>query len=257
LKARIVALASSRYIAGEHIEAAASVCARLAALGYAVTICYWDGKPDRPDEVIQRYEEAITAVAHLDSYLSVKSTALDFSLPLFERVANRGLRLHFDAMAQSTVERTFGLIEQLEGDRGCTLPGRWGRSDKDAERAIELGLAVRVVKGQFKGEDDRDPRAGVLSVVERLAGRARHVAIASHDHQLAAEALHRLRLAGTPCALEQLYGIPLAPPPARVYVPYGHAFLPYAMAQVRGNPRILWWLARDAALRRRPGTTCG
>ena len=232
------------------------MCERLATLGYAITICYWDGKPDGPDEVIQRYEEAIMAVANLDSYLSVKSPALDFSLPLFERVADRGMRLHFDAMAQSTVERTFGLIEQLEGDRGCT-PGRWGRSDGDAERAIELGLAVRVVKGQFEGEDDREPRAGVLSVVERLAGRARHVAIASHDRRLALEALRKLRLAGTPCDLEQLYGIPLAPPPARVYVPYGHAYLPYAMAQIRTNPRILWWLARDIVLRRGLGPARG
>ena len=32
----------------------------------------------------------------------------------------------------------------------------------------------------------------------------------------------------------------------RVYIPYGDAYLSYALSQVRRNPRILWWLARDA-----------
>jgi proline dehydrogenase len=252
LKKRVIALAGSRYIVGKHIDDVAPVCARLSKLGYALTICYWDGPPDKPDEVVARYEEALAAVAGLDSYLSVKAPALDFSVPLFERIANRGVRLHFDATATDTVDRTFELIERLQGARGCTLPGRWRRSDADADRAVEMGLAVRIVKGQFSGEDDRDPQLGVLSVVDRLAGRGRHVAVASHDRRLAAEALRRLQAAGTPCELEQIYGIPLAPPPARVYVPYGHAMLPYAMAQLKYNSKILLWLVRDVVLRRRP-----
>jgi proline dehydrogenase len=253
LKTRVIALAGSRYSAGEHIADVKRVCGRLSELGYSLTVCYWDGLPDRVDEIILRYEEALEAITGRASYLSVKATALNFSVPLFERFANRGMRLHFDAMAADTVDRTFTLIEQLKGDRGCTLPGRWQRSDADADRAVEMGLAVRTVKGQFKSDSDRDPRVGFLSVVDRLAGRAPYVSVASHDRKLAKEALRRLQAAGTPCELEQLYGIPLAPPPARVYIPYGHALLPYAMAQLKDNPRILWWLARDVILCRRPG----
>lgn len=253
LKQRVIALAGSRYIAGRDIDDVARVCARLNDLGYALAICYWDGAPDTPHDVLARYEEALVAVAGFDSYLSVKATALDFSVERFERVANRGMRLHFDALAADTVDRTFELIARLNGDRGYTLPGRWRRSEADADRAVEMGLALRIVKGQFRSEDDRNPRLGVLSLVDRLAGRARHVGVATHDRRLAAEALGRLHAAGTPCELEQLYGIPLAPPPARVYVPYGHALLPYSMAQLKHNPKILYWLARDALLRRRPG----
>ena len=39
-----------------------------------------------------------------------------------------------------------------------------------------------------------------------------------------------------------------------VYVPYGRAYLPYALSCVRGNPRILWWLVRDAILARGSAT---
>jgi len=253
LRARIIALAGSRYIAGDCIADVKRVGDRLSGLGYSLAVCYWDGLPDRVDEIVLRYEEALAAVAGRASYLSVKATALNFSVPLFERFANRGMRLHFDAMAADTVDRTFALIEQLKGDRGCTLPGRWQRSDADADRAVEMRLAVRIVKGQFKSDRDRDPQVGFLSVVDRLAGRAPYVSVASHDRKLAKEALRRLQAAGTPCELEQLYGIPLAPPPARVYIPYGHALLPYAMVQLKDNPKILWWLARDSVCQRLRG----
>jgi proline dehydrogenase len=253
LKERVVGIAGSRYTVGERIDDAMRACARLTNAGYNITLCYWDGPPDKPEEILARYEEALAAMKGMNAYLSVKAPSLDYSLPMFERLADKGPRLHFDGMWAYTVDRTFDLIGRLTGELSCTLPGRWHRSDTDAERALEMGLPVRVVKGQFKSEDDRNPEKGFLSVVDRLAGRAKSVAVASHDQKIAAEALRRLRAAGTPCELEQLYGIPLAPPPARVYVPYGHALLPYAMVQVLHNPKILWWLARDLVLRRKTG----
>ncbi|HEY2937345.1 MAG TPA: hypothetical protein VGJ25_12150 [Gaiellaceae bacterium] len=200
---------------------------------------YWDaGEP--PEAVIAQYRRAAEAVVGFDAYLSVKATALAFSAELAGQL---GSRLHFDSMAPDTVDATLALLERLDGDLGTTLPSRWRRSDRDAERALELGLRVRLVKGQWESGDDREPREGFLALIDRLAGRARHVAVATHDRALAAEALRRL--GDTPTELEQLYGLPLAPPRARVYVPFGRGYLPYALRQVRRDPRIAWWVARD------------
>jgi proline dehydrogenase len=68
-------------------------------------------------------------------------------------------------------------------------------------------------------------------------------------------AICKLQSAGTPCELELLFGLPsravlktafeLAVP-VRYYLPYGHAWLPYALRQAWHNPRIIWWLVRDA-----------
>jgi proline dehydrogenase len=94
-----------------------------------------------------------------------------------------------------------------------------------------------------------------MKVVKRLAGRAPHVAIASHDAPLACDAIQYLRAAGTTCELELLYGLPQRASlalaerenvPVRVYVPYGKAYLPYCLSQARRHPRLLWWLMRDA-----------
>jgi len=235
-------------VAGDTAAGAAGVAQRLRTEGYGSTIAYWDSGAEAPESVAAEYERALCVAAASGGYVSVKATAVSSQLYLLERLADRGVRLHFDAMGPDTVDETRTLIERLRGERGTTLPGRWRRSDADAEWAIEHGLAVRIVKGQWAGRDERDPSLGFIDLVDRLAGRARSVSVATHDTALAHAALERLRAQGTPCELEQLYGLRRAEPPARVYIPYGHAWLPYALNNLRRRPRAAWWLARDLLL---------
>src|SRR5207248_2469350 len=103
-----------------------------------------------------------------------------------------------------TVDRTFDLIAKaydIYPRLGCTLPGRWRRSLHDADRAIALGLRVRVVKGEWAGlgTDDMDAREGFLNLIDRLAGRAIHVAVATHNPAMARFSLRRLKNTETPC----------------------------------------------------------
>jgi proline dehydrogenase len=131
-----------------------------------------------------------------------------FTDALATRCRDRGIGLHFDSLALEHQDRTFGLIERLVPvgvTLGCTLPGRFAQSVNDAERAVAHRLRVRVVKGQW--EDPHHPieaRAGFMAVIDRLAGRAAHVAVATHEPRLAEEALTRLAARGTPAELELL-----------------------------------------------------
>jgi proline dehydrogenase len=77
---------------------------------------------------------------------------------------------------------------------------------------------------------------------------ARHVAVATHDTDLLKAALGRLDAAGIPHEAELLHGLPLRAVggDARVYVPYGAAFLPYALDELRRHPARAAWLLRDA-----------
>jgi proline dehydrogenase len=83
--------------------------------------------------------------------------------------------------------------------------------------------------------------------------------VATHDALLARTALRRLSDAGTPCELELLFGLPMRAVTqvaqdlrvrTRVYVPYGHSWVPYALSWVRQNPRVLWWVLSDASFGR-------
>lgn len=81
------------------------------------------------------------------------------------------------------------------------------------------------------------------------------MSVATHDPALATEALDVLRARGTPADLELLLGLPGRSVravaarfvvPVRMYIPYGHAWLPYSISAARKNPRILFWILADA-----------
>jgi proline dehydrogenase len=261
----LIRRAASPYTAGPALNDAQTVCLRLASEGISNTVCYWDVYADQPASILQAYVGLLNTMsaATSDCYLSIKAPALNFNINLVKKVLDESRRLnaivHFDAMGPETVDPTFSLVEQaldLYPKIGCTLPGRWTRSVNDAERAVTMGLRVRVVKGEWPGigGDDTDPREGFLNIVERLAGRAVHVAVATHNPVIARLSLRRLKRAGTPCELELLYGLPQQTMlriardfgvRARMYVPYGHSGLPYRLKNAMRNPRIIGWFLHD------------
>jgi proline dehydrogenase len=253
------------YIAGPELGDAMSTCRRLFGLGLGATICFWNIENDSPERIANAYTSALSQLAaeNLDCYLSIKLPSLNYEWALLNEVleqARQGNTLvHFDSLGHETADRTFSMIAQAArsyAHLGCTLPGRWVRSIDDARIAADIGLHVRVVKGQWPDPRHREinTREGFLNVIDRLAGRARYVAVATHDAELARKSLERLRQAETPCSLELLYGLPMKPAlrvaselnvPVRMYVPFGHGWLPYSLTQARSNPRIFWWLFQD------------
>jgi proline dehydrogenase len=258
------------YAAGPALGDAVRICQRFAQQDLAGDICYWAGDDDTPRSVADAYVAAIRAVtkARLDCTISIKAMVLNFDRALVGEVIragrDSGMGIYFDSRALELADRTLELVTESAGQHsaiGCALPGRWQRSLRDADWAAELGIGVRVVKGQWADPEhpNIDPREGFLAVVDRLAGRARHVLVATHDAPLARMAMRRLIDAGTPCELELLFGLPMRAAMraardlgvrSRVYVPYGHSWVPYALSWVRQNPRVLWWVLTDATFGR-------
>lgn len=259
--------ASLAYIAGPELEDAIGACRRFASEGLSSTVGYWDSGEDAdPREVAEAYLRALSAVhaEGLDAYLSIKAPPLQMSSTWVERIVARAREhdtgVHFDSLFPQAADRTLELVgESLRRHArvGCTVPGRWRRSPGDARAAAALGvMRVRIVKGQWEdpGDPKRDLRAGFLDVIDALAGQPVRVAVATHDPPLARQALRRLRDAGTPCELELLFGLPVngvravareLAVPVRMYVPYGKAYMPYALSQLRRNPKVVWWYLRD------------
>jgi proline dehydrogenase len=120
---------------------------------------------------------------------------------------------------------------------------------------MELGVAVRLVKGQWAdGDASVDAAAGMLDLADRLAGHAAGVAVATHAPDLLGASLHRLQAAGTTCEAELFYGLPFRGPvrvardlavPVRVYVAYGDVSAPYGVGDVLVNRAAARWLAQD------------
>jgi len=251
------------YIAGDDVKDARRVADTWARRGIPATFGFWDDSRDTPRDVANQYLLGLHELRP-EEYLSIKLTALDYSEALLEELAEgaakRHIRLHFDAMypdsADLTRERVTAFAARW-GSKfpiGVTLPGRWPRSLRDAAWAGELRLPVRVVKGQFPAQPAVDPVEGFDRLIEALAGKAAHVAVATHDPKLGARSLRRLAEKGTSRELELLHGLPMRKSlraaevlgeKVRVYVGYGRANLPYAVSSVMENPKQILWLARD------------
>ena len=257
--------AARSYIAGPELQDAMRVCNELSEKGFSTTIGFWNSDDDAHDKVSNQYLTGIEALKEKDSnsYLSIKLPAIGFShqllSPVLQAARQDGIRVHFDSLGPETVDQTQSVITEslpVYNNLSYTLPGRWRRSPQDADWAVEHGLTVRVIKGQWAdpGAPDIDMRAGFLDIIDRLAGRARLVAVASHDTWLAQEAIKRLQAAGTACEMELVYGLPARESiklardldmSVRFYIPYGNGFLPYCLSWARRNPRVLWWMIKD------------
>ena len=275
-----VQLAGRAFVRGSRVSDAVAVCGQLAARGRTATIGYFNAQGESPRAVA---DASLAALQALDggpssraTYLSIKAPALRYDTALVGEIVDRARELrvgvHFDSHAVADADATFDVIAASHGRAqgavdptrwtlGGTLPGRWRRSLDDAERAIELGLRVRVVKGQWldPSAPDLDPRVGFMALIDRLAGRAREVAVASHDAPLAREAVRRLQRAGTPVELELLRGLPSRAAlkiarelgvAVRVYVPFGVSWVPYALDHVQNHPYVALWALRDATIDR-------
>jgi len=257
----LIRRAARPYLGGEDIADALCVAERLAEDGFAVSLSYWD----RGHEPLEKIEAiAIAALSAMASagapgYLALKPPALRFSKDAARRIAAvaapLGLRLHFDSHGSDVVERSNTMLEVMleemgPAQLGTTLPGRLTRSRQDAEWVIDRGLNVRVVKGAWPDPScpGEDLGAGFLDIIDRLAGRARYVAVATHDLKVGHAAIAKLQAAGTPCEIEVLLGMPAKPlldwakangVRVRIYVPYGFGFIVNAVGVLRRNPHLL------------------
>ncbi|GGC07653.1 proline dehydrogenase [Novosphingobium endophyticum] len=255
--------ATRNYVAGETLEDAAQLATRAARRNLSCTLCYWNDGTEEPEVVASEYAAILNLLRErgIDGALAAKLPALKECEEQVDRTVSLarklGVPVIFDAHAPAQSDDTFRFLE-LHGSKGLGLaiPGRWRRSVKDADRAVELGVRVRVVKGEWADphEPGMDLREGYLRIIERLAGRAAFVGVATHDAPLAAKAMRILAEAGTPFEQEFVFPLPIDAAlregarfgaGARLYIPYGEAWLPYSLSRAFRKPKTFYWFARD------------
>lgn len=233
--------------------------------GMAPTLAYFSEIGESPRLVADACLSCVDALATLgdEGVLSLRASALGYDADLLAQVLRRAqtsqVAVQFDSQGPDSANAMFASIHANRGHHdqiGVTLPGRWTRSRADAEQACELGMRVRVVKGQWADPlcPQFDERAGFLGLINRLAGKASSVSVATHDAPLAHTALKRLLDSGTPCELELTHGLHQQAAiqvaralgvPVRNYFAYGGGCAATTLGRSSGNPRALWWALRE------------
>ncbi|MBN1429728.1 MAG: hypothetical protein JXB07_15265 [Anaerolineae bacterium] len=272
VKRNIYRLGKFYQISPKNLLEGIDICRALHERGISSTLGKFSEDGDDPEQLAQECQMASDALkaafAGERFCLSLKPPAFHFDLetimPIVATALANGHSINFDAHEHTLANPTIHLLEQVMSRSilpnrpaegwifSLVLPTRWKRSLVDAKWAIQNGVRVRLVKGEFKGlgsSEEMDPTAGFLSLIDRLAGNVPEIAVATHDNALAREAINRCKNGGCKVRLELLFGMPIGNMmvlsremnvPVRIYVPYGENLLIYGMRHFLTHPYKLF-----------------
>jgi len=264
---------SSRFVAGETLDAAVAAVRELNARGISASL-------DVLGESVTAVAEARSSAAQvvetqeriaaekLDCNVSVKLTQMGLDLDpalcienmgrILARGRDLGMFVRIDMESSAHTQRTLELFERellpAHGDRvGIVLQSYLRRTAGDVDRLIGARARVRLCKGAYdepaavafpaKADVDRN----YAELMERLLERGNHPAIATHDPALIARARRFVAARGIgPDRFEfqMLYGVrrdlqeelQRAGFRVRVYVPFGTHWYPYFMRRLAERP---------------------
>lgn len=261
-----------RFVAGETLDDAVEVIARLNAQGAAVSIDYLGENVIDPGQARAAgvvYLDAIERIAArgLDADVSVKLTQLGLDIDpalayetaeqIAARAAVAGTSVTLDMEDHRTTDRTIDTALRLSGAHpgaiGIALQAALKRTPGDLERVMAAGINVRLCKGAYK-----EPRAlawqgrrrvaeSYRSLAARLLGGDVYAMIATHDETLvdhAATEVKRRARSSTSFEFQMLYGVRRELQQRliargyrlRVYVPFGDQWYPYLTRRIAERP---------------------
>jgi proline dehydrogenase len=277
---RLTAGLTRRFVAGQTLEAAMTVCRKLHAERLSATIDQLGESVTTTGEAaqfrvgIEGIYRAIAA-AGLPLTVSIKLSQLGLGLStelciantalLAEMAASQNSRLEIDMESSEYVDRTLAIAEQMHQQFGrvrCVLQAYLHRSEQDLRRMNRLGIPVRLCKGAYdepaavaypeKAKVDRN----YLKMARLLIAEGAFPAIATHDPRIIESTLAVVRETGRKpeeFEFQMLYGVRrdlqarLAAQGygVRLYVPYGDAWYPYFMRRLAERPANVIFLAKN------------
>jgi proline dehydrogenase len=266
---------SKRYIAGITTEAAFAVVRDLARQGAMSTLDILGEFISRNEEAVANTDAYISLLQHIDhqrleqTNISVKLSALGLLLDtglcrdnmqrILERARELGNFVRIDMEDSACTTRTIDIYRELgqsfPDHVGLVLQSRLRRTMDDLEALATSPLNYRLCKGIYLEPRPiayTDPeliRRNFVLILERMFEMGCYVGIATHDEQLAWEALRLIRkhgLARDRYEFQMLLGVDEElrrilidqGHRLRVYVPFGEHWYAYSVRRLRENPQI-------------------
>jgi proline dehydrogenase len=273
-----------RFMPGERVEDALEAARKLAPAGMTTILTRLGENLQslaEAAEVCEHYLRVLDLVeqAGLDAEISIKPTQLGFDqspdgcfeycATLLDRCQARRSRLWLDMESSPYVEGTLALHRRLRARSeriGVALQACLYRSEKDVAELIELGSAVRLVKGAYLEPPSvafpkkKDVDRSFFQLASRLLAadgtRPQLLHIATHDVPLQDELRQLIAERAVPAdryEFAMLYGIQsarqqqLAREGARIrcLISYGEHWFPWYMRRLAERPANVWFVARN------------
>jgi proline dehydrogenase len=263
-----------RFIAGNTLAEALTVCRQLHGQGFLTTLDYLGESVTAISEARQARDHCLETLdalhaLGLDVSISVKLTQLGLDIDealcyehahsLVARASAIKARVEFDMESTAYTDRTLAIVERLHAEFGCVravLQAYLHRTEADIERLNGLGLPVRLCKGAYAEPpelawpDKSDVDNNYLKLSRILLTGGSYPAFATHDDNMIAcandtpkdffeyQMLYGVRRDLQSRLLRQGYRV-------RLYVPYGEAWYPYFMRRLAERPANVLFILRN------------
>jgi proline dehydrogenase len=173
--------------------------------------------------------------------------------------------VRIDMESSAYTQRTLDVHQELWDDGfrnvGIVLQAYLHRTAADVERAIDMGVQVRLCKGAYLEPariafaDKADVDANYVRLMERLLVHGNHAAIATHDERLirlAQQIAQREGISPDRFDFEMLFGVRRDLQlrlvhegyRVRVYLPYGKEWYPYLVRRLAERPANVGFFVR-------------
>jgi proline dehydrogenase len=272
---------TQRYVAGEELADGIVVAETLNTQRLLVSLDHLGESVTSPAaarRATAAYLEALEAIhsEEVDANISLKLTQLGLDLSrelcvahmrkILERAAALNTFVRIDMESSAYTQRTLDVHADMwkAGFRnvGIVLQAYLYRTAADVDRAIEMGVQVRLCKGAYLESarvafaDKAQVDANYARLMERLLVAGNHPAIATHDQRLINRALDIVRaehISPDRFDFEMLFGVRRdlqlwlvnAGYRVRVYLPYGQEWYPYLVRRLAERPANLGFFVRS------------
>lgn len=272
---------TQRYVAGEELADGIVVAETLNTQRLLVSLDHLGESVTNGAEArraVADYLDALEALAReqVEGNISLKLTQLGLDVAreicvahlrkILSRARELDIFVRIDMESSAYTQRTLEVHQELwnEGFRnvGIVLQAYLYRTAADVERAIDMGVQVRLCKGAYLEParvafaNKADVDANFARLMERLLVHGTHPAIATHDERLirlAHEIAERENIAPDGYDFEMLFGVRRdlqlglvqGGYRVRVYLPYGKEWYPYLVRRLAERPANVGFFVRS------------
>ena len=271
---------TQRYVAGEELADGIVVAQTLNTQGLLVSLdhlgeCVTNRAEAR--RAVGDYLDALEALAgeQVEGNISLKLTQLgldvarEMCVAYLRKILTRAREIdafvRIDMESSAYTQRTLDVHQELWDDGfrnvGIVLQAYLHRTAADVERAIDMGVQVRLCKGAYLEPariafaDKADVDANYARLMERLLVHGTHPAIATHDERLirlAQQIAQREGISPDRFDFEMLFGVRRDLQlrlvqegyRVRVYLPYGEEWYPYLVRRLAERPANVGFFVR-------------
>jgi proline dehydrogenase len=272
---------AQRYVAGEELADGIVVAATLNTQRLLVSLDHLGESVTNGAEARRAaaaYLDALDALAgdHVEGNISLKLTQLgldvarEMAVAHLRKVLARARELdtfvRIDMESSAYTQRTLDVHQELWNDGfrnvGIVLQAYLHRTAADVERAIDMGVQVRLCKGAYLEPprvafaDKASVDANYARLMERLLVHGTHPAVATHDERLirlAQQIATRENISPDRFDFEMLFGVRRDLQlrlvdegyRVRVYLPYGKQWYPYLVRRLAERPANVAFFVRS------------